>query len=196
MVCKNDEELYFNLRYKYKIQISPLSLQMCKCKDKRTTKNTFLHLRPNQVHDMHDHSLILTQFIELAWESIKKVSNQLNVDLWLKTLESYNAFEPPWPRWSGCWSIIRIHIKKFMFYKTLYLRWSGCAKWEERKGHEEKAGLVNRFVNIHLFIMVSCVRSLWINFPMYEAKDEVSMISYFCTPLFGSNRDCVGWQLV
>ena len=71
-----------------------------------------------------------------------------------------------------------------MFLNTLYLRWSGCAQWEERKGHKEKAGLVNRFIIINLLILVSCVRSWWINFPLYEAKDEVFMNSYFCSPLF------------
>ena len=67
-----------------KIQILSLSYGLSgfiifqkKCANAKTNP------RPNLVHDMHDHSLILTRFIELARESNKEraAGNQLNVDL-------------------------------------------------------------------------------------------------------------------
>ena len=134
---------------------------------------------------MHDHFLYLTQFIELARESKERKSSQLSIECWfiiddvsvLQCISNWLDQSDPDQSKSNT------YIRKL---KDIYLRWSGCAKWEERKGHKEKAGLVNRFFNINLLILLSCVRSLWINFPKYEVKDEVFMNSFFCNPLFGS----------
>ena len=81
MVCKNDEELYVNSCHKYKIQISYLSPGLSGyiiCQNKNVQMPFLSPPCPNQVHDMHDHSLILTQFIELARESIKKEHSVIN----------------------------------------------------------------------------------------------------------------------